>query len=61
RARPDAAYVYAADDAAFPYGRLSESQLVARVLTVMERLIALHSPDLVVIACNTASTVVLPR
>ncbi|WP_183572924.1 glutamate racemase [Methylorubrum rhodinum] len=60
RARPDAAYLYAADDAAFPYGRLSEPQLVARVLTVMERLIALHSPDLVVIACNTASTVVLP-
>ncbi|WP_342150651.1 glutamate racemase [Methylorubrum sp. SB2] len=60
RARPDAAYVYAADDAAFPYGRLSEPQLVARVLAVMERLIGLHSPDLVVIACNTASTVVLP-
>ena len=60
RARPDASYVYAADDAAFPYGRLSEPQLVARVLAVMERLLAVHRPDLVVIACNTASTVVLP-
>lgn len=60
RARPDAAYIYAADDAAFPYGRLDEAALVARVTTVMERLIGLHAPDLVVIACNTASTLVLP-
>ncbi|MCJ2006380.1 MULTISPECIES: glutamate racemase [unclassified Methylobacterium] len=60
RARPDARYVYAADDAAFPYGRLSESVLVQRVLDVMARLIATHRPDLVVIACNTASTLVLP-
>lgn len=60
RARPDARYVYAADDAAFPYGRLTEATLVARVLDVMERLIAVHAPDLVVIACNTASTLVLP-
>ena len=60
RARPDARYVYAADDAAFPYGGLSEPALVVRVLGVMERLLARHAPDLVVIACNTASTVVLP-
>lgn len=60
RARPDARYVYAADDAAFPYGRLSEATLVSRVLDVMAQLIASHRPDLVVIACNTASTLVLP-
>ncbi|MCJ2080791.1 glutamate racemase [Methylobacterium sp. J-090] len=60
RARPDAAYVYAADDAAFPYGRLAEATLVDRVLAVMDRLVAVHRPDLVVIACNTASTLVLP-
>lgn len=60
RARPDAAYVYAADDAAFPYGALTEERLVSRVIAVMERLLARHAPDLVVIACNTASTLVLP-
>jgi glutamate racemase len=60
RARPDARYVYVGDDAAFPYGRLGEATLVARVLAVMERLVATHRPDLVVIACNTASTLVLP-
>lgn len=61
RARPDARFVYCADDAAFPYGGLSEDHLVARVLAVMDRLIAAHAPDCVVIACNTASTLVLPH
>jgi glutamate racemase len=61
KARPDARYVYAADDAGFPYGRKSETALVARVMTVMERLVAAHRPDLVVVACNTASTLVLPH
>jgi glutamate racemase len=58
-ARPDAAYVYAADDAFFPYGRRSETELVERVLAVMTKLIETHQPDLVVIACNTASTIAL--
>jgi glutamate racemase len=61
RQRPDAAIVYAADDAGFPYGRLDEPVLVARVLAVMAQLIARHRPDLVIIACNTASTFVLPE
>jgi glutamate racemase len=61
KARPDARFVYAADDAGFPYGRLSETVLAMRVLDVMERLIGLHDPDLVIIACNTASTIVLPH
>ncbi len=60
KARPDAHFVYAADDAGFPYGQMSEGALVARVLDVMERLVATHYPDLVIIACNTASTLVLP-
>ena len=61
KARPDARLVYAADDAFFPYGRQDEVALVARVLEVMDRLIAGYLPDLVVIACNTASTIVLPH
>jgi len=60
QACPGAHIVYAADDAGFPYGRLAEDALVARILSVMERLIARFHPDLVVIACNTASTLVLP-
>src|SRR5690606_16788127 len=42
------------------YGPLAPGALSARVLGVMEGLIARHQPDLVVIACNTASTLVLP-
>jgi glutamate racemase len=60
RLRPDVEIVYAADDAAFPYGRLSEAALVDRVETVMARLIGEIEPDIVVIACSTASTLALP-
>jgi glutamate racemase len=58
--RPQADYIYVADDAAFPYGRLDEQVLVARVLDLMSELIETHRPDLIVIPCNTASTIVLP-
>jgi glutamate racemase len=58
---PNASLVYAADDAAFPYGELAEDALVTRVLLVLERLISLSDPDVIVIACNTASTLALPQ
>ena len=61
RLRPDAQCIYVADDAGFPYGRLGEAALVARVGEVMARLIHLFAPDAIVIACNTASTLVLPQ
>ncbi len=58
-ARPDATLTYVADDAFFPYGELSEAALVERVVALMGELVAAYAPDLVVIACNTASTLVL--
>ncbi len=58
-ARPDARFVYVADDAGFPYGGLPEATLIARVRQVVGGAIAQHAPDLVVIACNTASTLAL--
>jgi glutamate racemase len=61
RALPDARYLYVADDAFFPYGGRDEGALIARVLELMASLIATHRPDLVIIACNTASTLVLPQ
>jgi glutamate racemase len=57
--RPDAHYVYVADDAFFPYGHHGEDQIIARVVPLIGQLISAHSPDLVVIACNTASTLVM--
>src|ERR1700675_4772826 len=59
-ARPHVDFLYVADDAGFPYGDLQEPALVSRVITLMGELIETHRPDLVVIACNTASTIVLP-
>jgi glutamate racemase len=61
KARPDAHYVYVADDAFFPYGSHGEAELVARVGSLMGELIETQRPDLIVIACNTASTLVLPH
>jgi glutamate racemase len=60
-ARPDARFVYVADDAFFPYGGHGEAELVARVVPLMGELIETHRPALVIIACNTASTLVLPH
>jgi glutamate racemase len=59
RTRPDAHYIYVADDAFFPYGHRSEEQVIARAVPLIGELIVAHAPDLVVIACNTASTLVL--
>ncbi len=60
-ARPDAHYVYVADDAFFPYGHHDEEAIIARVVPLIGELIAAHAPDLVVIACNTASTLVMSQ
>jgi glutamate racemase len=57
--RPEAHYVYVADDAFFPYGHHSEEQIIARVVPLVGELIKAHAPDLAVIACNTASTLVM--
>jgi glutamate racemase len=53
-------FVYASDNAAFPYGLKSQAYLVERVEAVLKRLIKEVEPDIIVVACNTASTVVLP-
>jgi glutamate racemase len=58
-ARPEARFVYVADDAFFPYGHHSEGEIIARVVPLIGELIDRHTPDLAVIACNTASTLVM--
>lgn len=61
RARPDARYIYVADDAGFPYGNQAEAALIARIVDVVGKAIAEHKPDLVVVACNTASVLALAQ
>jgi glutamate racemase len=57
---PAACVTYVADDAAFPYGDWQETALHDHIVALMGHLIDTYRPDLVVIACNTASTLVLP-
>jgi glutamate racemase len=58
-ARPDASLIYLADDERFPYGEIPEPELIERVVKVFGEAIAAHKPDLIVNACNTASTLTL--
>lgn len=50
---------YIADTAHFPYGQKSETAITSRIHTLVEYGMSHAHPDLVVIACNTASTVAL--
>ena len=50
---------YAADFAGFPYGDWEEEALKAHLVALMGQLIARAAPDVVIIACNTASTLAL--
>jgi glutamate racemase len=61
KVRPDAHTVYVADDKHFPYGQHGEEWVIARVVPLIGELIDAHAPDLVVIACNTVSTLVLTQ
>src|SRR3546814_885926 len=58
-ALPSAPIVYAADNAGFPYGSKSESEIAARVPALLGRLTERYRPLIIVIACNTASTIAL--
>jgi len=56
---PRAPLVYVADSAGFPYGTRGEAEIAARVPALLGRLAERYDPRLIVIACNTASTIAL--
>ncbi len=56
---PSAPIVYVADSAGFPYGTKSPAEVAARVPALLGRLAERYDPALIVIACNTASTIAL--
>ncbi|WP_062067767.1 glutamate racemase [Cellvibrio sp. OA-2007] len=58
---PQVSLVYASDNAFFPYGTKGEAELIARVDQVITALLARYPADILVIACNTASTLTLPH
>ncbi len=57
--QPQLECILALDNARFPYGVINESDLLERVILVVGKLIGQYQPNLCVIACNTASTLVL--
>ncbi|WP_341939289.1 glutamate racemase [Marinimicrobium sp. C2-29] len=60
RQLPGCDLIYASDNAAFPYGTKSEATLIERVDVVLHRLLAREAVDIIVVACNSASTLALP-
>ncbi len=56
---PEAHLIYSADNAGFPYGAWEEGKLTERIVAVMGALLEKAKPDLVVVACNTASTIAM--
>jgi len=57
---PNADYLYLFDNKYFPYGELEPEFLIERVCQLIGHMYEEYNPDLVVIACNSASTLVLP-
>ena len=57
---PERRCVYLADDVGFPYGARTDDDLIDRVMTLIGEAVTAYEPAAVVIACNTASTLVLP-
>ena len=57
---PDQRFVYVADDAGFPYGDWEEGALSQRICDLFDGLIERYAPDMGIVACNTATTIVLP-
>lgn len=57
---PDHRFVYVGDDDGFPYGDWEGAALTSRMVGLFETLIAAFQPSLVIVACNTASTLIMP-
>jgi glutamate racemase len=53
---PERHFTYVADDAGFPYGGWEEEALKKRVVSLFDKLLAQHDPEVCIIACNTAFT-----
>ncbi|WP_234494740.1 glutamate racemase [Vibrio maritimus] len=58
---PSENYFYLFDNEAYPYGELAPDVLVDRTCRLIRKMMVRESIDIVVIACNTASTIVLPH
>jgi len=53
-------FVYVGDDAGFPYGDWEETALTDRMVGLFNTLMDRFRPRLAIVACNTASTLIMP-
>lgn len=58
---PQVRWVYCADTAHAPYGDRSESEVQRRTSSIARWLVEQHRPDLLVVACNTATAWAIER
>ena len=56
---PDAAMCYACDNAWLPYGLREDAALTERIVAVCQAAVDACQPNVLVVACNTASTLAL--
>ena len=56
---PQAELHLLSDSAFFPYGERNDAELIARVLTVLDHAMSEIEPDILVLGCNTLSTIAL--
>lgn len=61
RQLPAVRLIYLADNAGFPYGNQPEPVVIERSQDLIAAAIEEYPCDVIVVACNTASTVVLPH
>lgn len=57
---PDIELLYVMDHGGFPYGEWDEALLTTHICATINRVLTVHQVDLLVMACNSASTAVLP-
>ncbi|CAK7192120.1 Glutamate racemase [Commensalibacter sp. Nvir] len=57
----DASISFLADSLVFPYGEQEDAFLIERIIDLIDRAIRKLQPDIIIIACNTASTIALDQ
>ncbi len=57
---PTEQIVYVGDDGGFPYGQWPEDALVERLVGLFTHYLNKHDIKLAIVACNTASTLIMP-
>ncbi|MCV2528434.1 MAG: glutamate racemase [Candidatus Lightella neohaematopini] len=58
---PYSNYFYVFDNIGFPYGNKDQKYIINRIIKIINNICTLNKIDLIIIACNTASILTLPK